>query len=461
MTDVFVEDEVKVELPPGVALPPLADAKRGYVADAARPVRLTSAYWDCADHRLLAAGVSVRRRTKGRTVSWDVKTPVKRGATARREITFADRSAEPPASVTDLLLAWTGGDPLVPVATLKARRLTWTIRTADGTEVAEVVDDEVDGGNGVRFREVEVERRGVAEAYVTAVTKRLRAAGGTPSETNKVGRVVGVPATTRPVPKPSGPVSALLVAGLANATTDLLLADVGARLAEDDAVHQMRVACRRMRSLLRAFGKVLDPVWKDALTDELRWVGAALAAARDAEVIEARLRKSAADLDATPLLDAVEAKRLAAEDDVRTLQCDERYLALLRRLRTEAPPIVADVTPAKTYAADVVASAERAVDRAVRTARRSRADDDWHAVRIAAKKLRYTAEASAPVGSFGKVAKRAERTQDVLGEFHDTVQATALLESLADVQPYVVGRLVEREQQAGEAYRARFGEVWR
>ena len=55
-----------------------------------------------------------------------------------------------------------------------------------------------------------------------------------------------------------------------------------------DAVHKMRVATRRMRSALQAYGKVVDRAATRELTDELKWLAGVLGDARDLEVLHAR-----------------------------------------------------------------------------------------------------------------------------------------------------------------------------
>src|SRR5512139_290999 len=58
---------------------------------------------------------------------------------------------------------------------------------------------------------------------------------------------------------------------------------------EDDSVHKLRIAVRRLRSALATYRPVLAPGATDALSAELRWLGVELSAARDAEVMRARL----------------------------------------------------------------------------------------------------------------------------------------------------------------------------
>ncbi|TJY68809.1 CHAD domain-containing protein [Arthrobacter sp. CAU 1506] len=61
-----------------------------------------------------------------------------------------------------------------------------------------------------------------------------------------------------------------------------------ARQNAPDAVHQMRTATRRMRSVLKAYRKLLDPP-PDRLEGGLKWLAGELASARDAEVQAERL----------------------------------------------------------------------------------------------------------------------------------------------------------------------------
>ena len=72
---------------------------------------------------------------------------------------------------------------------------------------------------------------------------------------------------------------------------DLLAADPGVRLGVDaEAVHELRVAVRRLRALLRAARTVFVREWADGLRDELGWLGRALGPLRDLDVLTAHLR---------------------------------------------------------------------------------------------------------------------------------------------------------------------------
>ena len=88
----------------------------------------------------------------------------------------------------------------------------------------------------------------------------------------------------------SDPASALVIAAMRTSIRRLLLADIGVRRHEDDAVHQMRVACRRLRSDLKTFRPLVEPLWGESLRAECKWLADALGDARDLEVLRERLR---------------------------------------------------------------------------------------------------------------------------------------------------------------------------
>ncbi len=104
-----------------------------------------------------------------------------------------------------------------------------------------------------------------------------------------------------------------------------------------DAVHAMRVACRRMRSTFQSFRALLDRSRTDDLVVELRWLAGELGGARDLEVQEARITADVAALPPELALGPVAAQttrffatRRASAGAAATAALDsDRYLALL------------------------------------------------------------------------------------------------------------------------------------
>src|SRR6476646_10762603 len=62
---------------------------------------------------------------------------------------------------------------------------------------------------------------------------------------------------------------------------------------DPEALHQARVATRRLRSDLGTLGCFVDESWALHLRAELRWFGAELGQVRDVEVLRERLRRHA------------------------------------------------------------------------------------------------------------------------------------------------------------------------
>src|SRR6266567_1509138 len=78
-----------------------------------------------------------------------------------------------------------------------------------------------------------------------------------------------------------------------------------------DAVHQMRVATRRLRATLRSFGQVIPRSDTERLAGELKWLGGLLGAARDGEVLPAHLRESLRPVPVELLIGPVQARESA------------------------------------------------------------------------------------------------------------------------------------------------------
>lgn len=460
------ERELKLGAGPGFRLPDLA-------GDPLPARTLTSVYLDTPDHRLALAGVTLRRRVEGRHGRWQLKLP--RGA-ARLELEVAatgprgrhgpsgrrDRTGAPPPELVDLVTAWSRGAPLVPVATLRTRRQGRLVRDSRGP-LAEVVLDSVrvlDGpGTGARFREVEVERRGGDESDLARIGQALRAAGATDGDGRpKLLRALGLePAPPPGTPPPEAPPPVRLRATIEAQLYQIVAHDPGTRLGEDpEALHQMRVACRRLRAILREAGAMLVPAWVEPLRDELAWLGAELGAVRDLDVLRRRLSEAVATLDTVDarggarLLRALASEHAALRARLLAALRSERYLRLLAALDEAArQPEIAD----PDLALDVVArEAWRRLRKAVHHLGDEPSDEALHGVRIKAKRARYAAELVAPAAGkrVHRFIARAKDFQDLLGDYQDAVVAGRRLRELAApargaAAAFVAGRLLERE----------------
>ncbi|MGI5337972.1 CHAD domain-containing protein [Streptomyces sp. CA-181903] len=452
---------------------------------------LDAVYYDTADRCLLAAGITLRRRTGG-DAGWHLKLPVAPGVRDEVRAPLADGI---PRRLASLVRARTRGAPLVPLARVVSRRDVRHLLDARGTLLAEVSTDSVtagrpageDPGATAAWTEVEVELApGADPGLLDVLEPRLREAGLCPSGAgSKLARALAC--ETAPEPPPPGPdagdAARVVLAHLREQAEAVVALDPGARLGTEDAVHQMRVATRRLRSALRTYGGFLEPRATDPLGAELRWLAVELGADRDREVVVERLRHHLDDLPRPLVRGPVRARlriwsnRSRAETRRRVTDAldSERHLALLDRLDALVtdPPLrpAAVEASGKALVKAVRRDHERLAARiahALATDPGPVRDAALHDARKAAKRARYAAEAAVPaLGKDAKrLAKRLKAVQTVLGDHQDSVltrNALRLISAQAAVSgeaTFTYGLLYGREEaRAAEGERALAG-VW-
>ena len=510
VTSGHIEVERKFEAGEGFSLPDLTGV--GEVAAVGDPEEqsLEATYYDTPDLRLLRSRVTLRRRTGGADAGWHVKLPAADGA--RRElhqpVGRAARTA--PRAVVAPVLGLLGTAAAEPVATVSTRRVVHRLLDEGGQVLAEVADDTVVGtafatdpgepATVTTWRELEVELVDGDEALLEAVTEQLVAAGARPSAVpSKLGRVLDgrLPAPAAPAPEPAAidgrsgkgkkgkkqkaPVRTageVVLGAVARQLQALRSADLAVRTEQPEGVHDLRVACRRLRSILAAFRPVLDREHTDPLRAELQWVGAQLSGARDAEVALSHLRELVAAQPVELVLGPVAARfqqteikdhHAGARRVTRTLT-DRRYLRLLDALDALlADPPVTELAaaPAPAQLADAVRRTGKRLRRAVDAAREAEGDDRHHLlheVRKATKRVRYTAEVAEV--EFGAPATAlvdcTKQVQDLLGDAQDTVVTRDVAVRVgraafaAGENAWTYGRLHALEEARAEAAEAGF-----
>ena len=447
MASEHVEVERKYDVDGTFVLPDPAALADAGVATADEPVEhaLEAVYHDTADLRLARARITLRRRTGGTDAGWHLKLPAQ--GDARRELhePLGRSVANPPKALLEPVRGILRGAPTAPVATLRNRRLVTLLRDADGRVLAEVADDTVtasasgpDGAAALQaWREVEVELVEGDAALLEPVAAWLVEAGASPSgSASKLARVLSarLPRAQARKGKKKPTAGAVVVEALAAQVAALQAADVDLRVDRGDAVHDLRVCARRLRTVLAAFRPVLDRTVTDPVRDELSWIGSELSQARDDQVALAHLRDLVAEQPPERVVGPVAARlqqtqiRAAFEGRERALAtlAGERYLRLLDALHAllDAPPLLpAAADPAPRVMRDAMRRAGKRLRRRLRTAERADAEhreEALHDVRKAAKRLRYTAEVAPP--EVGKpLVKLAKRVQRALGHLQDTV----------------------------------------
>src|SRR4051812_30294922 len=233
--------------------------------------RLAATYFDSADLRLAAAGLTLRRRTGGEDAGWHLKVPAGQDARSEVRLPLGHSTRSVPEPLQQMVWAQTLGSALLPVAEIVTDRTVRRLVDVTGRVVAEVADDRVTArrllptnGSGVAaaaatsWREIEVELGDLDR--LAAVDARLRDRGlqQAPSS-SKLAQVLGLPSSgatgsgngRKPTVKTPGG-EALLV-HIREQVEAVQAHALPVRLDVPDAVHKMRVATRRLRSALTTF----------------------------------------------------------------------------------------------------------------------------------------------------------------------------------------------------------------
>ncbi|HXX48686.1 MAG TPA: CHAD domain-containing protein [Myxococcota bacterium] len=246
---------------------------------------------------------------------------------------------------------------------------------------------------------------------------------------------------------------------------------------DEDAVHDARVALRRLRSTLGAYRPLFD---RDAAAHSLTRAGrlaGQMGGARDTEVWHAWIqeKREAARGRRRAVLDGLAAEleaRLRLERGRAVEGLGDRFLELERELRAslrtyEAPVTASDEPAGPTFAlaaSDALRAAAGELERALADVRGAGDAAQEHAARIAAKRMRYVLE---PLRTLVDGAPQAlaqlRRLQDLLGERHDREGLAELLRgsleraALATAQG-LFSALRDRDAHSDRALRARVRE---
>lgn len=486
-----VEIELKFDVPADHPVPDLTRLPAVAATAAPQEFALHATYFDTETLDLASNRMTLRRRTGGTDEGWHLKQPGVTGlgsVAARREIRLgfdeAPADGEVPDELLTPVLAITRRRRLIPVAAISTSRTVTELFDDAGRVVAVMCEDLVTAqsllpeGTSTAWSEWEFElvngtggRKGDRK-LLDAARKLLRAAGATTSASgSKLARAIGSTPFVGPPHLSKNPTALeLLITDIAVHRNAMVAIDPLVRADADDAVHQMRVATRRLRSVLSGFPSVLDADRVRGLADELRLLSRILGAARDSEVQLALAGdmlsgEKASDVLFSALIGAETHSHHRAVEYTKAAMNSDRYFALLDAIDEviAAPPAGPDAdAPARA----VVDKAMHRIRKQIRAAqdelaRRSEGSADWdeqlHEIRKRAKRLRYAAEAAQPLNrkEYRATVRAAKKVQASLGEYNDSRINRARLATLAadsDLDRddmFVLGRLDARQQHDG------------
>ena len=467
------EREVKLSAPLEFRLPDLQQLGLGAVY---LPVQtLSTSYFDTEDLRLWGRRITLRHRSgeDDGVGTWTLKLPgkVARNEINRTELSWPGEPAEIPPEAVRLLRGVTRRQSLERIVVLEAKRRRVLVRSGR-TPLGEIDDDivTVTGGGraGLTFRQIEFEFDSGANdaqsesATIETMLTAIKRAGAGNDREQKFAKALGIDTDSRnlrasKVGRQRSTLGSLVQHTLRSELERLLDFDVRLRLDTESpsqqAVHQARVATRRLRSDLKTFGPVLDSIWVRHTRSELKWIGTVLGTVRDVDVLNEMLQS---DADTTIAFDPrgedelrsrLAAQRRASSDELANALRSERYLKLLDRLHDgiscprfcmsphSETSTMSDLGPndlARSAFPRLLGTHWKKLRKRVKKAGSSPSDTQLHRIRIGSKQLRYGAEAAEPI--MGKIARRtahdAENIQTILGNHHDAVAAVAWLERI-------------------------------
>ncbi len=443
------EIELKLELTPDAA-----DAFEASALLPANPEKIEqgSVYFDTPDHALAKKGFSLRIRRSGRKRTQTVKAD---GASAaglfvRSEWERAVKDDKPILDDTTPVRAMIGGavDSVGSVFEVRIARRTWILRQEGAT--IEVVLDRGEAAAGDRTSpicEIELELKAGDPAALFTLARRIDAVAPVRlSVQTKAERGYRL----------TGPVTTMVKAEPIALTSDMTAAQAFQHIVQScvrqfrlnetllltggdtEALHQARVALRRLRSSFSIFKPLIGGDRKAKLGEELRCLASRLGDARNLDVLLERARSG-------PLYDRIEAARQAAYGEVADALASSRARKLMLDLAewtvngdwlhvsaTEADRH----QPAREFAVAALGRFRRKVKKGGGDLAHA-ADAARHRVRKNVKKLRYGAEFFATLFERKHERRRYERflvaleeLQDQLGLLNDLATAPRLLETL-------------------------------
>ena len=464
------QDPVETELKLLVPADSFEEFRR--MAIARLPVRnkgtvrhLESTYYDTADRRLAEAGFSLRVRRSGKRFVQTLKSSSGDGALSRREWetpvdTIAADLTLIPAADIGTVLEGIAPEDLLPIFVTRVRRHALLVDAKDAQiEVAFDTGAIEAGSRREPLSEVELELKQGSTAALYSLGLELTDIGplrlGTQSKSARGYALTSDVAATAAKAGASdilpGDTVDQAIARILNDCHQQLLGnlDMAASGTMPSAIHQMRVALRRLRSLLWLLQREISAPSLSALDREARQLAQMLGAARNWDVFAGSTVPDMADaalpdIDLSSLIEASlpfrDKARNAASEMLGSLQTTRFLLSLglcieQKRWRSE----IASESLA-VLAEPVGHFSERALCRLERKAiKRGRQfgrlqPEERHRLRLVLKKLRYTAEFFLPLyaerSATAKHLKHLKRLQEALGIDNDIATTRELLHQL-------------------------------
>lgn len=450
------ETELKFQVP----AERLAGVRRAVATGTAQRTRLQAMYAETADHRLARAGLALRLRKQGRVwvqtlkgrgdgllqrLEHEVALPAQRGTP---QLDPARHAGTPAGDA--LAAALSDGAALQTLYRTDIQRTHRVLRRG-GARVELALDEGwiIAGRQRIAVCELELELLdgpprellALAEAWVqrhglwldvrTKSERGFRLATGL----QQVPAVKAGTATLNPQGTPREAFAAMLQATLQHAWPNA--AELAGGSGTPEHLHQLRVALRRLRTVLRVFADwAEDPEATSALEAAWAQTFAQLGTARDDDALAALLLPALAAAGGPPL---TLPRQAAAQDPAALLRAPAITVQWLRTLQMSLP----------SFALGQQGLREAARRTLRRLARKALSEADafadapvelQHRLRKRLKRLRYAAEFVLPLVPAKAAARGLNRLRQVLdemGHYNDVLVAQERLQQMDASDPGV------------------------
>lgn len=478
---------MEIELKLALAPEQVARFRRHPALAGGKPSRrqLYSIYFDTPDFDLLKSRIALRLRRVGyhwiQTVKAEAGTTGTLSARPEWEVRVSgnrpDLDVLPEAARALFKEGWRQG--LAPAFSTRFQRTAWHLVLPEGEVEVALDQGEIEAGTDrLPISEVELELKSGApevlfdlvEAFSDGLPFGLEVRSKALRGYVLCGALKARPAKAAPVALRAEMPAGLAWQAMIRAALGQFADNAAGCMAGEDPeyLHQLRVAVRRLRStvsLARRMG-VPDPAW----AAELKWLMGEFGPARDWDVFHTetlpRLTHALGGQDGWPtLLEAVARRREAANRRARRALGSNRAVRLVLAIERDLLRDHPEAMPTGEWAAAVLDMRLRKLRRAGKGFERLDAAAR-HRVRIAAKRLRYGADAFQ--GLHGDRAApyqtRLAKLQDALGAANDAVMAAHLLAELRADDPsldWLAGLLEGYLRGEARAREREVSRVWR
>ena len=420
-------------------------------------------YYDTAAHDLWQSGFECRIRQNERGAKQTVKSRAGTNAFSRTEIEAVLKlpvldAAHLKAALPKPLWKSVVSESLTGIFTTEVTRRRIEIESGDGVVEAALDDGRIQGdGRCSAFQEVEFELvRGsfgdllaAVEEFIAEVPCGLQLAG----KAERGYELTGVAAKSYTLAdRPSVPRAEKLPVAIAtvfsNALSHVMANQPGVVAGDVEAIHQMRVGLRRLRSAVSSFRPVLDLTAAKTSLEDATALFSMLGHIRDDDVfLETTLPMvpdtAFVDDQREALIKAFQKHREATHASIREHLTAPSFVRWILSLQNwidsgewmlEQRPLdrLLINRPVGDFAANRTRRLEKRLMRAGEKAMQGRADD-WHDVRKRLKKVRYSNEYLIDAAERDQQQRKAARhsirkLQNALGRFNDIAMVPAIVE---------------------------------